>query len=134
MPKSFRSLLVLALIMTVSCLDATENDATTSMSSTITTTTMSTKSTTVRMTMTTIATEGNASTFATASTTVATPVTVTMQNDGISTNMSNASSSSPDVVWECPNITKAGVECSCDFPHTLRCTGDRTALQVIAST
>jgi hypothetical protein len=23
------------------------------------------------------------------------------------------------------------VECSCDFPHTLRCTGDRTALKVI---
>lgn len=38
---------------------------------------------------------------------------------------------SSDMVWECPNITKAGVECSCDFPHTLRCTGDRTALQVI---
>lgn len=33
-------------------------------------------------------------------------------------------------VWECPNITKLGVECSCDFPHTLRCTGDRTALEV----
>lgn len=33
--------------------------------------------------------------------------------------------------WECPNITKDAVECSCDFPHTLRCTGDRTALQVI---
>lgn len=32
--------------------------------------------------------------------------------------------------WECPNITKGTVECSCDFPHTLRCTGDRTALQV----
>lgn len=44
---------------------------------------------------------------------------------------SHASSPSSDTVWECPNITKAGVECSCDFPHTLRCTGDRTALQVI---
>ncbi|XP_063985255.1 leucine-rich repeat-containing protein 15 [Diachasmimorpha longicaudata] len=33
--------------------------------------------------------------------------------------------------WECPNITKARVECSCDFPHTLRCTGDRTALEII---
>ena len=34
------------------------------------------------------------------------------------------------IVWECPNITKPAVECSCDFPHTLRCTGDRTALKV----
>ncbi|KAK0091329.1 hypothetical protein PV326_003389 [Microctonus aethiopoides] len=34
--------------------------------------------------------------------------------------------------WECPNITKGTVECSCDFPHTLRCTGDRTALQAIS--
>ncbi|KAK2577261.1 hypothetical protein KPH14_003401 [Odynerus spinipes] len=35
-------------------------------------------------------------------------------------------------VWECPNIRQTGVECSCDFPHTLRCTGDRTALQIIS--
>lgn len=35
-----------------------------------------------------------------------------------------------DTPWECPNFTKKNVECSCDFPHTLRCTGDRTALQV----
>ncbi|XP_076642523.1 leucine-rich tendon-specific protein [Halictus rubicundus] len=41
-------------------------------------------------------------------------------------------SPSPDTVWECPNITKAGVECSCDVPHTLRCTGDRTTLQTIS--
>ncbi|XP_046751471.1 slit homolog 3 protein [Diprion similis] len=34
--------------------------------------------------------------------------------------------------WKCPNITKhPSVECSCDFPHTLRCTGDKNALQVI---
>nr|ACE75191.1 leucine-rich repeat protein [Glyptapanteles flavicoxis] len=38
-----------------------------------------------------------------------------------------------DRPWECPNITKKNVECSCDFPHTLRCTGDRTALQTINS-
>ncbi|XP_076633681.1 leucine-rich tendon-specific protein [Colletes latitarsis] len=43
----------------------------------------------------------------------------------------HASSPSPDTVWECPNITKPGIECSCDFPHTLRCTGDRTTLQII---
>ncbi|XP_050592480.1 slit homolog 1 protein-like [Bombus affinis] len=43
-----------------------------------------------------------------------------------------SSSPSSDMVWECPNITKAGVECSCDLPHTLRCTGDRTTLQIIS--
>ncbi|XP_023289188.1 uncharacterized protein LOC105696975 [Orussus abietinus] len=36
-----------------------------------------------------------------------------------------------DTVWECPIITNNAVECSCDFPHTLRCTGDRSALEVI---
>lgn len=59
-----------------------------------------------------------------------------------STTASNASGV-PDVTdrdgpdasaWECPNITRAAVECSCDFPHTLRCTGDRTALQVYSET
>ncbi|KAL6442103.1 hypothetical protein ACFW04_002428 [Cataglyphis niger] len=95
MPKPFRNLLILTLIMTASCLDVTENDA---MTTTETSTLMSTSRT--------IATEENASL---------------------------SSSSSPfDVIWECPNITKAGVECSCDFPHTLRCTGDRTALQIIS--
>lgn len=41
-------------------------------------------------------------------------------------------SSSPKIVveWECPNITGPRLECSCDFPHTLRCTGDQTSLQV----
>ncbi|XP_024877515.1 leucine-rich repeats and immunoglobulin-like domains protein 1 isoform X2 [Temnothorax curvispinosus] len=74
--------------------------------------------------------------------------TMATQDDGISKNLSHAlpsSSPSPlplpspspspsfsNTVWECPNITKAGVECSCDFPHTLRCTGDRTALEIIS--
>lgn len=56
--------------------------------------------------------------------------TVKSQNEKNVQDPSHAFSPS-DMVWECPNITKAGVECSCDFPHTLRCTGDRTALQVI---
>ncbi|XP_017888129.2 leucine-rich repeat-containing protein 15 [Ceratina calcarata] len=56
--------------------------------------------------------------------------TVKTVNDGNIQDSSHASS--PDTVWECPNITKAGIECSCDFPHTLRCTGDRTALQTIS--
>ncbi|XP_067002029.2 leucine-rich repeat-containing protein 15 [Anabrus simplex] len=35
--------------------------------------------------------------------------------------------------WRCPEITRPpAVACSCDLPHTLRCTGDRTALRVIS--
>lgn len=34
--------------------------------------------------------------------------------------------------WKCPEIAQQPiVECSCDMPHTLRCTGDRTAMQII---
>lgn len=127
MPKLFRDLLILALIMTASCLDAVEDNVTTTtmeMSALITTST----STPMRMTIT----EENALSLS---------ATMTPQDDGIPKNLSIAlpSSSSPSLlpspksVWECPNITKAGVECSCDFPHTLRCTGDRTALQVIVT-
>ncbi|XP_021931325.1 insulin-like growth factor-binding protein complex acid labile subunit [Zootermopsis nevadensis] len=35
--------------------------------------------------------------------------------------------------WRCPEITQPpAVTCSCDLPHTLRCTGGSSALQVIA--
>ncbi|KAK0175297.1 hypothetical protein PV327_009058 [Microctonus hyperodae] len=62
--------------------------------------------------------------------------TISMQTN----NPSSSSSKMPnkklikitESPWECPNITKGTVECSCDFPHTLRCTGDRTALQAIS--
>lgn len=34
--------------------------------------------------------------------------------------------------WKCPEIAEQPVvECSCDMPHTLRCTGDRTAMGTI---
>ena len=34
--------------------------------------------------------------------------------------------------WKCPEIAEQpAVECSCDMPHTLRCTGDKTAMQII---
>lgn len=138
MPKLFRNLLVLALIMRASCFDVTEDNViTTTEISTLTATSTYIDNTSMRTTIT----EENA--LATTS------ATVTTQDDGISKNLSHAlpsspspplpspspsSSSSSDTVWECPNITKAGVECSCDFPHTLRCTGDRTALQVIETT
>uniref|UniRef100_A0A1B6CMM5 LRRCT domain-containing protein n=2 Tax=Clastoptera arizonana TaxID=38151 RepID=A0A1B6CMM5_9HEMI len=36
-----------------------------------------------------------------------------------------------DEGWRCPDIL--GVSCSCDLPHTLRCTGDRNALSTIAN-
>uniref|UniRef100_A0A182PQK8 LRRCT domain-containing protein n=1 Tax=Anopheles epiroticus TaxID=199890 RepID=A0A182PQK8_9DIPT len=35
--------------------------------------------------------------------------------------------------WRCPNVTEgANLECSCDLPHTLRCSGDLHGLEVIA--
>ncbi|XP_058792484.1 leucine-rich repeats and immunoglobulin-like domains protein 1 isoform X1 [Phymastichus coffea] len=43
-----------------------------------------------------------------------------------------AAAAAAAAAWECPNITGPGLECSCDFPHTLRCIGDRTALRTIA--
>lgn len=121
MPKLFRDLLVLAL-MTASCLDAIEDNVTTT---TMAISTLIATSTYVdSISMRTSTTEENA---------LSPSVTVTAQDDGFTKNLSHAlpSPSFSDTVWECPNITKAGVECSCDFPHTLRCTGDRTALQVI---
>ncbi|KAG5881024.1 hypothetical protein JTB14_018046 [Gonioctena quinquepunctata] len=37
--------------------------------------------------------------------------------------------------WKCPEIAEQPVvECSCDMPHTLRCTGDKTAMKVIGRT
>ncbi|KAJ4448224.1 hypothetical protein ANN_10238 [Periplaneta americana] len=36
-------------------------------------------------------------------------------------------------VWRCPDISQPPMaSCSCDLPHTLRCTGDSSALSVIA--
>jgi len=119
MPKLFRDLFILTLVMTASCLDAIEDNVTATMEMSISIVTST--STSIRTTII----EENAL------------PSVTTQDDGILKNLSHASSLSPspssDTVWECPNITKAGVECSCDFPHTLRCTGDRTALQVITT-
>ncbi|TGZ56662.1 uncharacterized protein Lrt [Temnothorax longispinosus] len=129
MPKLFRDLLVLTLIMTASCLDATEDTVTTT---TMEISTLIAASTYIDSTSmkTTIPKENAVSPLA----------TMARQDDGISKNLSHAlpsplpspSPSSSNTVWECPNITKAGVECSCDFPHTLRCTGDRTALEIIS--
>ncbi|CAG9863705.1 unnamed protein product [Phyllotreta striolata] len=40
----------------------------------------------------------------------------------------------PDL-WRCPEIdSQPTVECTCDMPHTLRCTGDKTALAIIGET
>lgn len=35
--------------------------------------------------------------------------------------------------WRCPVISSSAASCSCDMPHTLRCTGDRLALPAIAA-
>lgn len=41
----------------------------------------------------------------------------------------NSDSSGP---WKCPNITSnRNLECGCDMPHTLRCSGDIHSLEVI---
>lgn len=35
-------------------------------------------------------------------------------------------------IWKCPNITSTrNLECGCDMPHTLRCSGDIHSLAVI---
>lgn len=127
MPKAYRDFIVLASIMIASCLDAMENDATTTTSRSMLTTSTSMSTTTLVSTKL-ISTKENTTVSIMSSTTART------QDDKIPKNISHASSLSfPDTVWQCPNITKTGVECSCDFPHTLRCTGDRTALQVIVT-
>ncbi|XP_048509967.1 leucine-rich repeats and immunoglobulin-like domains protein 3 [Athalia rosae] len=57
----------------------------------------------------------------------------TSEDDGPTARETRASGVIIQNEWKCPNITKPlAVECSCDFPHTLRCTGDKTALQVIS--
>ncbi|XP_069356129.1 uncharacterized protein Lrt [Maniola hyperantus] len=40
--------------------------------------------------------------------------------------------SSTSSEWDCPELSsRPSAECSCDLPHTLRCAGDHTALQII---
>lgn len=37
----------------------------------------------------------------------------------------------PSIEWKCPNVTSSrSLECGCDLPHTLRCTGDLHGLTV----
>lgn len=36
--------------------------------------------------------------------------------------------------WKCPNISQSrNLECGCDMPHTLRCSGDIHSLEVIVN-
>ncbi|XP_056640290.1 slit homolog 1 protein-like isoform X2 [Diorhabda carinulata] len=43
-------------------------------------------------------------------------------------------STGPDL-WKCPEIdSQPFVECSCDMPHTLRCTGDKSSMKIIGET
>ncbi|KAL0113828.1 hypothetical protein PUN28_011277 [Cardiocondyla obscurior] len=131
MPKISREVFVVALMMAATCLDAIEDNFTMSTMEISTVSTLTTTSTYFN----------NASTTATIieENELSLSENATTQGDDIFKNVSHVSLSSssssflpPSSVWECPNITKAGVECSCDFPHTLRCTGDRTALQTIS--
>ncbi|XP_011301455.1 leucine-rich repeat-containing protein 15 [Fopius arisanus] len=59
------------------------------------------------------------------------PLAVGGQRSILPEKLQNHQDGQSEIVWECPNITKIGVECSCDFPHTLRCNGDRNSLEVI---
>lgn len=46
---------------------------------------------------------------------------------------SSSTTNLPDA-WTCPEITQQPVvECSCDMPHTLRCSGSRGAMQIIGT-
>ncbi|XP_073961186.1 uncharacterized protein [Choristoneura fumiferana] len=41
-------------------------------------------------------------------------------------------SASASAEWRCPGLSaRPAAECGCDLPHTLRCAGDHTALQII---
>ncbi|XP_020278491.1 slit homolog 2 protein-like isoform X2 [Pseudomyrmex gracilis] len=135
MPRLFRDLLVLVLlIMTASCFDATDD---------VTTTAEMLRTTSTSFGPTTIAVETNVSSSTLPARNESIPEVVSSSPSPSTSPAKNESipevvSSSPlpstffDAAWECPNITKPGVECSCDFPHTLRCAGDRTALQSIS--
>ncbi|XP_050090248.1 uncharacterized protein LOC126574225 [Anopheles aquasalis] len=48
--------------------------------------------------------------------------------------LSSAVLDTPDLSdWQCPSVANSGnLECSCDLPHTLRCSGDMHGLEVIA--
>lgn len=36
--------------------------------------------------------------------------------------------------WKCPNVSQSrNLECGCDIPHTLRCSGDIHGLELIAN-
>ncbi|KAK9302276.1 hypothetical protein QLX08_005704 [Tetragonisca angustula] len=117
-----RCSLILLLTMIASCVDAMMSDF---LEDETTINTIST-TTSAPMVITTSSLNNAEKTMVNSSN------TVKSQNEKIVQDPSHAFSPSSDMVWECPNITKAGVECSCDFPHTLRCTGDRTALQIIS--
>lgn len=112
MPRKFRTILTLAMVLTsASAFDATES---------ITATPKTTPE--VRQVVV-----PNATSTTTTSPDLPMDNTVTRQDLIASINRSK---DFPDGFWDCPNITGASIECSCDFPHTLRCTGDRNSLQV----
>ncbi|XP_015585957.1 leucine-rich repeats and immunoglobulin-like domains protein 1 [Cephus cinctus] len=82
-------------------------------------------------TLLTLAPDIGETSFKTDATTAITLTTV-QANFSSNVNERNEFFEVKNTFWECPNITNVAVDCSCDFPHTLRCTGDRTALQAIS--
>ncbi|XP_011499113.1 PREDICTED: leucine-rich repeat-containing protein 15 [Ceratosolen solmsi marchali] len=120
MPDTFQSFLAVAIIIMVSSLGATLSY------STMTTPAAQAASaiTMANSTPTTMAMTGT-----TAASTSAPSIPAINEN---ATSTKETPKIMSDIVWECPSITGVGIECSCDFPHTLRCIGDRTSLQTIS--
>ncbi|KAL2740634.1 vasorin-like isoform X2 [Vespula squamosa] len=134
MPRTFRSLIILTTIMTALCFDARDNESTI-RSSTMMSTTTSTVTTSTDITMinsTTISMVDSLLITMNSRESVETVTSLSSISSEKDSKEVSTTSFMSDSVWECPNITKTSVECSCDFPHTLRCTGERTALQVIS--
>ncbi|XP_076234492.1 leucine-rich tendon-specific protein [Calliopsis andreniformis] len=118
---------LILLLTLASCMDATKDDVARDEDEATSNATSTTSNATYTTSFTTVPSVSKAEELPVNSSNV-----VKSPGEGNVKESSHASSPSSDTVWECPNITKAGVECSCDFPHTLRCTGDRTALQTIS--
>ncbi|KAI4490638.1 hypothetical protein M0804_003582 [Polistes exclamans] len=125
-----QSFIVLATIVTASCFVGGNDESTIKSSSMMSTLPTSTDIPMIDSTTTSLVD----------ATMMTTNSSESIQNINISSSISSEKDSEEvstaslmsDSVWECPNITRPSVECSCDFPHTLRCTGERTALNVIS--
>lgn len=56
------------------------------------------------------------------------------QRDNSTPRLREEAPSAAQQQWRCPEISQPpSVSCSCDIPHTLRCTGDSSALRIVAA-